>query len=429
MPEHNTIKCPNCGTQIDIDALFYHQIEEKFKQQHLQEQKKLQDEVEAKRKEYKVHLESLKAKEEALKEEKEKFDEELRKATKEQLRIERITLQQELKKELVEEQSASMAMLQKELEAKSLELRAFNEAKVEIEKLKREKEELASRAKAEAQIALSEQLVLEREKIQKVFEEANALKLKEKDEQMEQLKRSLDDAKRKAEQGSMQIQGEVLELAIESWLSSQFPFDTLEEVKKGAFGADCVQTIHTRELQNCGIICYESKNTKAWSEGWISKLKQDMLKVGADLGVLVTSVYPNGMERMGFVDGIWVCSLEEFKGSVSLLRESLIRIHKTVQKEENRGDKMALLYTYLTGNEFGMQMKSIVDGFMMMQAELDKERRSLMASWKRRQKLIDGVLQNTTEMYGSLQGIAGTGALGYIEALELPEAFEGEDDS
>lgn len=428
MSEQNTIKCPNCGTQIDIDALFYHQIEEKFKQQHLQEQKKIQDEVEAKRKEYKVHLESLKAKEEALKEEKEKFDEELRKATKEQLRIERITLQEELKKELVEEQSASMAMLQKELEAKSLELRAFNEAKVEIEKLKREKEELASRAKAEAQIALSEQLVLEREKIQKVFEEANALKLKEKDEQMEQLKRSLDDAKRKAEQGSMQIQGEVLELVIESWLSTQFPFDTLEEVKKGAFGADCVQTIHTRELQNCGIICYESKNTKAWSEGWISKLKQDMLKVGADLGVLVTSVYPNGMERMGFVDGIWVCSLDEFKGSVSLLRESLIRIHKTVQREENRGDKMALLYTYLTGNEFGMQMKSIVDGFMMMQAELDKERRSLMASWKRRQKLIDGVLQNTTEMYGSLQGIAGTGLLGHIEALELPEAFEGEDD-
>ncbi|OYY56482.1 MAG: Caldesmon [Sulfurovum sp. 28-43-6] len=413
---------------MDIDALFYHQIEEKFKQQHLQEQKKLQDEVEAKRKEYKVHLESLKAKEEALKEEKEKFDEELQRATKEQLRIERIILQQELKKELVEEQSASMAMLQKELEAKSLELRAFNEAKVEIEKLKREKEELASRAKAEAQIALSEQLVLEREKIQKVFEEANALKLKEKDEQMEQLKRSLDDAKRKAEQGSMQIQGEVLELVIESWLSTQFPFDTLEEVKKGAFGADCIQTIHTRELQNCGIICYESKNTKAWSEGWISKLKQDMLKVGADLGVLVTSVYPNGMERMGFVDGIWVCSLDEFKGSVSLLRESLIRIHKTVQREENRGDKMALLYTYLTGNEFGMQMKSIVDGFMMMQAELDKERRSLMASWKRRQKLIDGVLQNTTEMYGSLQGIAGTGLIRHIEALELPEAFEGEED-
>jgi hypothetical protein len=426
MSTQNTIKCPNCGTHIDIDEIFYHQIEEKFKQQHLQDQKKLQDEVEAKRKEYKAHLHALKTKEDALKEEKEKFDEELRKATKEQLRVERIKLQDELKKELVEEQSASMAMLQKELEDKSKELQKYNEAKVEIEKLKREKDELASRAKAEAEIALSQQLILEKEKIQKTLEEANALKLKEKDEQMEQLKRSLDDAKRKAEQGSMQIQGEALELAIESWLSSQFPFDSMEEVKKGAFGADCVQTIHTRELQNCGVICYESKNTKAWSDSWVTKLKQDMLKVNADLGVLVTSVYPNGMDRMGFVDGIWVCSLDEFKGSVSLLRESLIRVHKTVQKEENRGDKMALLYSYLTGNEFGMQMKSIVDGFMTMQTELDKERRSLMASWKRRQKLIDGVLQNTTEMYGSLQGIAGSGALGHIEALELPEGFEDE---
>jgi hypothetical protein len=426
MSTQNTIKCPNCGTQIDIDEIFYHQIEQKFKQQHLQDQKKLQNEVEAKRKEYKAHLDALKVKEDALKEEKEKFDDELKKATKEQLRVERVKLQDELKKELVEEQSASMAMLQKELEDKSKELQKYNEAKVEIEKLKREKEELASRAKAEAEIALSQQLILEREKIQKALEEANALKLKEKDEQMEQLKRSLDDAKRKAEQGSMQIQGEALELAIESWLSSQFPFDTVDEVKKGAFGADCVHTIHTRVLQNCGVICYESKNTKAWSDSWVSKLKQDMLKVNADLGVLVTSVYPNSIDRIGFVDGIWVCSLDEFKGSVSLLRESLIRVHMTVQKEENRGDKMALLYNYLTGNEFGMQMKSIVDGFMTMQTELDKERRSLMASWKRRQKLIDGVLQNTTEMYGSLQGIAGSGALGHIEALELPEGFEDE---
>ena len=224
----------------------------------------------------------------------------------------------------------------------------------------------------------------------------------------------------------MQVQGEALELAIESWLASQFPFDTIEEVKKGAFGADCIQTVHTRDAQNCGIICYESKNTKAWSDNWIVKLKQDMLGASADIGVLVTSVYPNGMERMGWVDGIWVCSLEEFKGSVSLLRESLIRTHATVQKEENKSDKMTLLYNYLTGNEFQMQLKAIVDGFMQMQTELDKERRSLMAAWKRRQKLIDSVLANTTEMYGSLQGIAGGNALPKIDVLELPEEIEDE---
>ncbi|MGB5505911.1 MAG: DUF2130 domain-containing protein [Sulfurovum sp.] len=437
MSTQNTIKCPNCGTHIDIDEIFYHQIEEKFKQQHLQDQKKLQDEIESKRKEYKTHLDTLKLKEDALKEEKEKFDEELKRATREQLKVERQKVHDELKKELVEEQSESVALLQKELNEKSEQVKELNNSKIEIEKLKREKDEIASAAKVEAQKALSEELKLEKEKLLKQanemkeqtlkeIREATELELKAKDEKIAQMAKSIEDAKRKSEQGSMQIQGEALELVLESWLSSQFPFDSIGEVKKGAFGADCVQTIHTRELQNCGVICYESKNTKAWSDGWVTKLKQDMLKVNADLGVLVTSVYPNGMDRMGFVDGIWVCSLDEFKGSVSLLRESLIRVHKTVQKEENRGDKMALLYNYLTGNEFGMQMKSIVDGFMTMQTELDKERRSLMASWKRRQKLIDGVLQNTTEMYGSLQGIAGSGALGHIDALELPEGFEEE---
>ena len=439
MSTQNSIKCPNCGTQIDIDEIFYHQIEEKFKQQNLAEQQKLRDEVESKRLEYKQAFDALKAKETSMQEQKEKFDEELRKATKEQLRIERAKLQEELKKELVEEQSASMALLQKELEEKSNKLKELHAATAKIAQLEREKEELATKAKAEAELALNQKLAEEKLKIKKSLdeatalkfkeiEEANNLKLKEREEQMEQLKRSLEDAKRKADQSSMQVQGEALELAIESWLSSQFPFDNVDEVKKGAFGADCVQTIHTRELQNCGVICYESKNTKAWSDGWITKLKQDMLKVGADLGVLVTSVYPNDMDRMGFVDGIWVCSLDEFKGSASLLRESLIRVHKSVQKEENRGDKMALLYNYLTSNEFGMQMKSIVDGFMTMQTELDKEKRSLMASWKRRQKLIDGVLQNTTEMYGSLQGIAGAGALGHIEALELPDGLESDDE-
>ena len=430
-----TIKCPNCGTQIDIDEIFYHQIEEKFKQQHLLEQKKLQDEVEAKRKEYKVHLHTLKAKEDAFKEEKEKFDEELKRATREQLKVERQKLHDELKKQLVEEQSESVALLQKELEVKSKQVQELNKSKAEIEKLKRDMTEVESKAKADAQIALNKQLLEEKEKLVKQasemkelalkeIREASELELKAKDEKIAQMAKSIEDAKRKAEQGSMQIQGEALELVIESWLSSQFPFDMVDEVKKGAFGADCVQTIHTRELQNCGVICYESKNTKTWSDAWITKLKQDMLKVNADLGVLVTSVLPNGMERMGFVDGIWVCSLDEFKGSVSLLRESLIRVHKTVQREENKSDKMTLLYNYMTGNEFSMQMKAIVDGFIKMQEELEKEKRSLMASWKRREKTIDGVLMNTTEMYGALQGIAGSSAIVHIDALELPEEID-----
>ena len=430
MSNTTTIECPKCGTEININEVLSSELEKSLTQKHAQE-------LEENRRKYKEAMQTIKAKELSMAEDKEKFDEELKRATQTQLKLERAKVQDAIKKQLVEEQSDSFALLQKELDEKSKQVQELNKSKAQIEKLKRDMGEVESKVKAEAQVALSQQLNQEKEKLAKQSEEmkvqalkeirdANELELKAKDEKIAQMAKSIEDAKRKSEQGSMQVQGEALETVIESWLSVQFPFDTVEEIKKGAFGADCIQTIHTRELQNCGVICYESKNTKAWSEGWVTKLKQDMLKVNADLGVLVTSVYPNGMNRMGFVDGIWICSLDEFKGSASLLRESLIRVHKTVQKEENRGDKMALLYNYLTGNEFSMQLNSIVEGFMTMQTELDKERRSLMASWKRRQKLIDGVLQNTTEMYGSLQGIAGAAVLGHIEALELPDGLDEE---
>jgi len=432
MPSQTTIKCPNCGTEINVNEVLSSELEKSLTQKHAHE-------LEENRQKYKEAMHTLKLKESSMQEAKEKFDEDLKRATREQLKVERQKLHDELKKELVDEQSASVALLQKELEEKSKQVQELNASKVMIEKLKRDMTEVESKAKAEAEIALTKQLIEEKEKLVKQanemkeislkeIREASELELKAKDEKIAQMAKSIEDAKRKAEQGSMQIQGEALELAIESWLSSQFPFDTVDEVKKGAFGADCVQTIHTRELQNCGVICYESKNTKSWSDTWITKLKQDMLKVNADLGVLVSSVYPKDMDRMGFVDGIWVCSLDEFKGSVSLLRESLIRVHKTVQKEENKSDKMTLLYNYMTGNEFSMQMKAIVDGFMKMQEELEKEKRSLMASWKRREKTIDGVLMNTTEMYGALQGIAGSSAIVHIDALELPEEFEDEVD-
>ncbi len=422
MTNKTTISCPNCGTEIDINEALYHQLENKHKQEWLDEKKKQEQEMEAARKDYKAHLNSLKAQQEAFDEQKEKFDDSLKSAINEQLRVEKqrieTKLTSEIKQTVMAEQSTAMEAMRKELEQKSEQVKELNASRAEIERLKREKDEAMSRAKVEAQLELSKDLISEKEKMAKQFSEQNELKLKERDKQIEEQTRLINEMKRKAEQGSMQLQGEVQELVIEEWLSSQFAFDTINEIKKGAFGADCVQVVHTRELQNCGIICYESKNTKSWTDGWIAKFKQDMLSSKADIGVMVTAVYPAGMERMGFVDGVWVCSLDEFKGSVSLLRESLIRTHRVVQRDMNKGDKMSLLYGYLTGNEFNMQLSSIVDGFTSMQDELEKEKRSLMASWKRRQKLIDSVLINTTEMYGSLQGIAGN-AITHIKSLEM----------
>jgi len=418
MPK-TTIKCPNCHTEIDVNEILYHQLEDELKQKNIAEQKKLRDEVEAKRKEYKQAFDSLKAQEEVMKERQEKFDEELRKATSLQLKAEKAKLQEELKKELAEEQSESIELLKKELGEKSNQVKELHKSKAEIEKLKREKEEVESRVKADAEIALTERLREEKQLIQKTIDKQNELKFKQKDEQLRQLQEQLQIAQRKAEQGSMQLQGEVQELAIEEYLADKYPFDVIEEIKKGARGADCIQVVHTREVQNCGKIYYESKRTKDFQKTWIEKFKADMRTKGVDVGVLVTQVLPSDLERMGLVEGVWVCTFEEFKGLSSVLRESLIKLNNAKKGEENKTDKMSLLYSYLTSTEFSMQIEAIVEGFTQMQSDLDSEKRSMARIWKQREKQIDKVLENTVGMYGSIKGIAGN-AIGNVQALELP---------
>ena len=418
MTNQTTIKCPNCGTEIDINEVLYHQLENKYRNEHLAQTKKLEAEIEAKRKEYKTHLDSLKVKEEEFKEQKEKFEEEIKKATQIQLKAERVKLQEDLRKEILDEQGESIALLQKQLEEKSNQVKELNVAKAQIGQLQREKEEMESAIMAKAELALNEKLKLEKEKIQKATDEQNELKLRQKDEQLRQLQEQLQIAQRKAEQGSMQLQGEVQELAIEEWLKEKYPFDTIDEVKKGARGADCMQIVHTRESQNCGKIYYESKRTKDFQKSWIVKFKADMREKGADIGVLVTDVMPSDMQRMGLYEGIWICSFEEFKGLSAVLREQIIKIHHAMKSQENKTDKMSLLYGFLTSNEFKMQIEAIVEAFTTMQSDLDSEKRSMQRIWKQREKQIEKVLDNTINMYGSIRGIAGN-AIGNIKALEL----------
>jgi hypothetical protein len=227
--------------------------------------------------------------------------------------------------------------------------------------------------------------------------------------------------KRKQEQGSMQLQGEVQELAIEEYLMAQFPLDTIDEIKKGARGGDCVQIVNTRTKQNCGTIYYESKRTKDFQPSWIEKFKTDIRIKGANIGVLVTDVYPSDMQRMGLKEGIWICSYEEFKGLCKVLRESIVQLDSALATQENKGDKMSLLYDFLTSNTFRMQIEAIVEGFSQMQSDLDSEKRAMQRIWKTREKQIEKVITNTIDMYGSIKGIAGN-AIGEIKALELPGA-------
>ncbi|HDY75754.1 MAG TPA: DUF2130 domain-containing protein, partial [Candidatus Marinimicrobia bacterium] len=236
----------------------------------------------------------------------------------------------------------------------------------------------------------------------------------------EDQKKLTEEMKRKQEQGSMQMQGEVQELAIEEWLATQFPLDVIEEIKKGARGADCIQTVHTRNRQNCGTIYYESKRTKDFQPGWIEKFKNDIRDKGADIGVLVTEAMPSDMDRMGMREGIWICSYEEFKGLCVVLRESIIQLSNAVVSQENKGDKMTMLYDYLTSNEFRLQIEGIVEGFTQMKSDLETEKRSIMGHWKKREKQIEKVVLNTNFMYNSIKGIAGN-AVQTVKALEIPD--------
>jgi hypothetical protein len=262
-------------------------------------------------------------------------------------------------------------------------------------------------------------LTIEKEKIRKSEEDKNELRLRELEKQLEDQKKLTEEMKRKQEQGSIQMQGEVQELAIEEWLKERFPMDIIEEIKKGARGGDCIQVVNTPTRQNCGKIYYESKRTKDFQAAWIAKFKVDMREKAADIGVLVTEAMPPGFDRMGILDGVWVCSYEEFKGICAVLRETVIQLSMAVSSQENKGDKMHMLYDFLTSNTFRMQVEAIVEGFSAMKEALESEKRSMQRIWKEREKQIEKVITNTIDMYGSIKGIAGN-AIQPVKALELP---------
>ncbi|MFP6199417.1 DUF2130 domain-containing protein [Helicobacter pylori] len=420
--------CPKCQEPIDVNEALYKQIERENQSRFLAQQKAFEKEVNEKRAQYQSHFKNLEQKEEALKErEKEqqaKFDEAVKQASALALQDERAKIIEEARKNAFLEQQKGLELLQKELDEKSKQVQELHQKEAEIERLKRENNEAESRLKAENEKRLNEKLDLEREKIEKALHEKNELKFKQQEEQLEMLRNELKNAQRKAELSSQQFQGEVQELAIKEFLRQKFPLDSVEEIKKGQRGGDCIQVVHTREFQNCGKIYYESKRTKEFQKAWVEKLKSDMREIGADVGVIVSEALPKEMERMGLFEGVWVCSFEEFKGLSAVLREGVIQVGLAKKSQENKGDKVDLLYHYLTSSEFSMQVNATIEGFEQLRADLESEKRAMARIWKSREKQIDKVFEGTINMYGSIKGIAGN-AIGQVKALEL--GYDGED--
>ena len=411
----NFIKCPNCGEEINIESLI---------------QAGAKDEIEKKlalqQAEFNEQIKVLKAQNSSLAQ---KYEEEKFKEIEEAIKAEKkkqAKAEEDLRKKITEENAEANELLQKELEEKTSQLKEFNKLKAEKSRLEREKESLEDEIKAKAEEELQIKLAQAKQTLQQNAEKKYELKIIELEEKLKAQVELTKQMQEKQEQGSMQAQGEAQELAIEKYLSEHFKLDDVSEIKKGANGADTFQVVKNDFNQPCGSIYYESKRTKTFSSGWISKFRDDMQEKGADIGVLVTTVYPNGMERMELREGIYICSFEEFKALAPILRNVLIEFSNIKALQQNQHEKSVQLYNFLTSNEFKLQFETIYNCFNNLRDNLQKEKNAMNKIWKQREKELDNVLKATTGMYGSIQGIAGN-AIPVVEALELPLLGSSED--
>lgn len=398
------IHCPNCNHQFEPGDSIREEVQRELRGQMVDWQKKKDEEF--KQKELAFQQQLQQKEEEANKKlvtEKKKLEEELRES---------------LRKNIVADFENQLKMLQeadKEKEEKLKEAR-----KKELEFLQKEQE--LKTKEQELELSLQRKLIEERERIREQLakeeieksnlkEQEFLLRLKEKDKQIEDQKKLVEEMRRKSEQGSMQLQGEVQELMLESLLQTTFPFDKIEEVGKGVRGADCIQTVRNQFGNEVGKIIYESKRTKDFANDWIEKLKTDMRNLGADVAVIVTQTLPKDMDRFGEKDGVYICTFNEVRSVALLLRNALLKIADAKKSQENKGDKMVMLYDYLIGSEFSEQWKAIREGFMSMKLSIQKERDAMEKLWKAREKQLEKVLLNAAHIKGSIEGIAGADAV------------------
>ncbi|MBC7689970.1 MAG: DUF2130 domain-containing protein, partial [Aquabacterium sp.] len=392
-------------------------IELKYQQQYQQRLQQSLTKVEAEKKnlaEEQLQFEEKKKREneifaDKLKQEKLKMETELQ----EQL-SKSITLDFENKLRLLENNNRDNEEKLKLARKKEID---FLQKEQHLKNKEAELELMVQKTLQQERASLTEQIRNQEVEKNALKESSYQLKLKELQLQLDEQKKLADEMKRRAEQGSMQRQGEAQELLLEEILKENFPFDLVEEVGKGVEGADCIQVVRNSSGKECGRIIYESKRTKTWNNNWLDKLKSDKRNRGADVAILVTQVFPKDMERFGERDGIWLCTFTEVKSVAYLIRNGIINIYEVQKSGENQGDKMQLLYNYLTGKEFRGQVEAIVEGFMAMKNGITRERVQMEKIWKEREKQLEKVLISTSGMYGSVKGIAGA-SVGDIPLLD-----------
>jgi len=409
-----TVFCPQCKSEIKLTESLAAPLLESVRRDYEQRLSQKDNEI-SKREKF------LNQRAESIEKAKQNLDHEIE----QKLRSERARIVSE------EAQKAKLAigsdLEQKAKEINDLQLllqeqdKKLGEAQQVQAELLRKQRELDD-AKRELDLTIEKRvqanLVAERDKAKKEAEEELKLKVMEKDQTITAMQKQIEELKRRAEQGSQQLQGEVQELQLESLLRAKFPRDTIHPIAKGDFGGDVLQRVIGPLNQICGTILWESKRTKNWSDGWLPKLRDDHRAAKADVAVILSQALPKDVDTFGFLDGVWVADPKVAVPVALSLRQSLIEISAARQASQGQQTKMEMVYGYLTGPRFRQRVQALVEAFSSMKEDLDREKKTITRQWAKREEQIDRVMQATVGMYGDLQGIAGK-TLQEIEGLEF----------
>ncbi len=409
-----TLTCPSCKTEIKLTESLAAPLLETTKRVY--EQRIAQKEAESAKREV-----GLQEREAALVKSKETLDQQV--ADKLKLETTRIAAEESKKAKLalandLEQKSKDLIELQDILKQRDKKLAEAQKVQADLLRKQRELDD----AKRELDLTIEKRvqagLTVTREQAKKEADDASKLKLMEAEQTISAMQKQVEELKRKAEQGSQQLQGEVQELELEALLSAKFPMDRIQPVPKGEFGGDALQRVTSALGQDCGAILWESKRTKNWSDGWLAKLREDQRQAKAELAVIVSQTLPKHVETFDLVDGVWVTHPKEAISLAMALRQGLMEVAAAKQATEGQQTKMEIVYDYLMGPRFRQRVQAIVEAFSTMQEDLDKERKVISKQWAKREEQIGRVMQATVGMYGDLQGIAGK-TLQEIEGLEL----------
>jgi hypothetical protein len=409
-----TIICPQCKTEIKLTESLAAPLLQVTKREF--EQRLAQKDADAAKREA-----ALREREAVLAKAKETLDEQVAdklklergKIAAEEARKARLALSNDL-----EQKSKELLEIQGILRQKDEKLAEAQQAQADLLRKQRELDDAKRELDLTVEKRVQEELTATRDQAKKEAEDALKFKVMEKEQTITSMQKQIEELKRRAEQGSQQLQGEVQELELEALLTSKFPQDTIQPVAKGEHGGDVLHRVAGSFGQSCGTILWESKRTKNWSDGWLIKLREDQRQAKAEISIMVSQALPKEVETFEFIDGVWVTHPKAALPVAIAMRHTLMEVASARQASEGQQTKMEMVYQYLMGPRFRQRVQAIVEGFSSMQQDLDKERKVIMKQWAKREEQIDRVMQATVGMYGDLQGIAGK-TLQEIEGLEF----------